>query len=174
MAVPKRHQTTPAGIVTTSDGLRRLQLGLEAQIVAANGGGVNSFNGRVGAVTLVPGDINAALGYTPGPPTANGYMPISIVDLPLADPAEPLIRMILTGGMTFVDGVASAAIAATASSALRIRKNGAANGTITFTGTTGVVSITNLVYAAGDLFELYPPTSIDTTLDRVSITLRTT
>lgn len=174
MTVPKRHQATPTGIVTTSDGLRRLQLGLEAQIAAASGGGVNSFNGRTGAVVFVPADINAALGYIPEAPTANGYQAISIVDLPEADPAEPLLRMRLTAGMTFVDGVADAAIAATASSALRIRKNGSANGTITFTGSTGVVSFTNLVYAPGDLFELYPPSTIDATLDRVSITLRTT
>ena len=169
-----RHQQQPKQIEVTSDALRRLQLALEAQIVAAGAAGVSTFNGRSGSVSLVPADVTAALGFLPVPPPANGYLPISIVDLPLADPTEPLLRWELTAGMQFVDGDATAGIAASASSALRVRKNGSANGTITFTGTTGVVSITNLVYAPGDLFELYPPTSIDATLDQVSITLRTT
>lgn len=171
--VANKHQDQPVLVPVTSDSLRRLQLALEAQIVAAGAAGVSLFNGRSGSVSLTAGDVTTALGFTPEA-ASDGYLPISIVDLPLADPTEPLLRLKLTGGVTFIDGVGSSGIAATAPSALRIRKNGAANGTVTFTGTAGVVAITNLVYAPGDLFELYPPASLDATLDQVSITLRTT
>jgi hypothetical protein len=171
--VPNKHQTQPQEIPVTSDSLRRLQLALEAQIVAAGAGGVLMFNGRTGNVVLSSADVTGALGYTPSG-GGYGYMPISVVDLPLADASEPLLRLLLTDGLTFVDGTGSAGVAATSPSALRVRKNGAANGTVTFTGTTGVVAITNLVYAPGDLFELYPPATLDATLDQVSITLRTT
>ncbi len=168
-----RHQIQPVEKVVTSDGLNRLQQALEAQIVAAGAAGVTTFNSRSGFVSLLSADVTAALGYTPAPATT-GYLPVSIVDLPLADPTEPLLRILLTDGLTFTGGSGNAGIAATASSALRIRKNGAANGTVTFTGTTGVVAFTNLVYAPGDVFEIYPPASLDATLDQVSITLETT
>jgi hypothetical protein len=119
--------------------------------------------GRSGAVSLTEADVIAALGP--------GYMPISIMDMPIADPAEPLFRMLLSDDMSFIGGAGNAGIAATAPSALRIRKNGAANGTITFTGTAAVVSFTDPDYAAGDIFELYPPVAVDATLDWISITL---
>ena len=107
---------------------------------------------------------------------AGGKMAVSIIDLPLADPAEPLLRWIIKGTLNFTGsgaGAANAAIAATSPSSLRLRKNGAANGTIAFTGTSGVISFSNSSYADGDVFEIYPPTSIDATLDRVSITFQT-
>lgn len=168
-----KHPLQPVAMPISVDGLRRLQLALEAQIVAAGAAGVTTFNGRSGVVSLLTADIFTALGYMPAADT-DGFLPISIVDLPLADPTEPLLRLRLTDGITFIDGVADAEIAAAAPSALRLFKNSIANGTITITGTAGVVAITNLVYAPGDLFELYPPVTIDATLDRVSITLRTT
>lgn len=100
-----------------------------------------------------------------------GAMLLSIVDLPLADPTEPLLRWRMLNALTFSGGSADADIAATSTSALRLRKNGSANGTISFTGVTGTISFTSSAYGAGDLFEIYPPTTIDATLDRVSITL---
>lgn len=174
MIESQRHQQQPQEVPVTSDSLRRLQLALEAQITAAGASGVSLWNGRSGNVSMVASDVITALGYTPAAGGGSGYMPISINDLPTADPSEPLLRWELTAGMEFVGGEASAGVAATSSSALRIRKNGSANGTITFTGSTGVVSFTSLVYAPGDLFEIYPPATVDATLDQVSITLETT
>jgi hypothetical protein len=166
----KRHETQPTELPVTSDALRRLQLALEAQIVAAGAAGVLLFNGRSGNVSLVAGDVTTALGYTPAA-VGTGFMPISIIDLPLADPTKPLLRWDLVDGMTFTTGTVSSGIAATGSSSLRIRKNGAANGTIS---SAGVVSFTNAVYAPGDIFEIYPPSSTDATWDQVAITLETT
>lgn len=166
----QRHQEQPKEVPVTSDALRRLQLALEAQIVAAGAAGVSLWNGRSGSVTMVAGDITTALGYTPAA-EGTGFMPISIVDLPLADSAEPLLRWKLTDGMTFTGGSVNAAIAATGSPSIRIRKNGSANGTIT---SAGVVTFTDPVYAPGDIFELYPPSATDATWDQVAITLETT
>lgn len=107
---------------------------------------------------------------------AGGKLTLHIRDLPLADPNRPLLRWIIKDGLNLTGsgaGEASAGIAATAPSGLRWRKNGAANGTTTFTGTSGVNSITTPQYGDGDLLELYPPATIDTTLDDVSITLQT-
>jgi hypothetical protein len=56
---------------------------------------------------------------------------------------------------------------------LLFKKNGAANGTIAYTGTGGVISFTDPSYLDGDLFELYPPVTIDPTLDGLSITFET-
>lgn len=181
-----RHEIQPQQPAVTSDGLRRLQLALEAQIVAAGAAGVTTFNSRSGAVTFVLADFLAAAGIATltgqggkslvvdaGGSTfvlVTGYLPVSIVDLPLADPAEPLFRWRLPVAVTISGSSADANVAATSPSALRIRKNGLANGTVTFTGTSGVFVITSGAYGAGDLFELYPPTSIDATLDQVSIT----
>src|SRR5687768_12251027 len=97
-----RHQQQPVPVPVTSDGLRRLQLALEAQITAAGAAGVTTFNGRSGVVTLLASDLT---GLT------SGFLPISIVDLPLADPAEPLVRWELLGGLTFTGGSGTAAIA---------------------------------------------------------------
>jgi hypothetical protein len=166
----QRHQTTPERTVVTADGMRRLQLALEAQIVAAGAAGVTTFNGRSGVVVLLSSDVVTALGYTPAS-SGTGFMPISIVDLPLADPAEPLLRWLLVDGMEFTGGSVDTGIAATGSVDLRIRKNGAANGTIS---SAGVVTFTNPVYAAGDVFEIYPPAAADATWDQVAITLETT
>jgi len=79
------------------------------------------------------------------------------------------------GGMIFT-GTSdhfSAGVAATAPSALRIFNGVTQVGTITFTGTAGVISWSDSTFAEGDLFGLYPPTSVDPTLDRVRITLGT-
>ncbi len=100
----------------------------------------------------------------------SGFLPISIVDLPLASTSEPLLRWRFDSAVTLAGSSADAGIAATSPSALRVRINGAANGTVTFTGTAGVFSLTSGAYGAGDLFELYPPTTVDATLDQVSIT----
>jgi hypothetical protein len=186
-----RHETIPEHLPVTPDGLRRLQLAIEAQIVAAGASGVTTFNTRSGIVVLLSGDVTTALGYTPVNPALlgsaaysdttdfepsgqPGYLPVSIVDLPLADAAEPLFRWKLPVALTFTGGIADAAAGATGSPALPIKKNGAANGNVSFAGTTGTVSFTSGSYGAGDIFELYPPASTDATLDRVSITFTTT
>jgi len=101
---------------------------------------------------------------------------ISIVDLPSADPNEPLLRWRFERNIDLTGtgpGAADAGIAATSPSPLRLRKNGAANGTIDYTGTNGVINFISSNYAVGDLLELYPPTVIDATLDRLSITFET-
>lgn len=123
--------------------------------------------------------------YAPPPPTytedevdalvaaavGTGFIPISIIDLPLADSAEPLIRWRFTSGLTFAGGTADAEIAATGTPDLRLCKNSIDVGTIGYVGTMGTVAFTDPVYAPGDLFELYPPVAPDATLDRLSITL---
>jgi hypothetical protein len=165
-----RHEQPAQQPPVTSDGLYRLQRALEAQIVAAGAGGVLQFNGRTGNVSLLDADIISALGFTPASSTT-GIMPISVIDLPLADSAEPLLRWLFTDGVEFTGGSVSSGVAATGTPAILIKKNGAANGTIS---SAGVVTFTDLVYDPGDIFELYPPASTDATWDRVAITLETT
>lgn len=120
----------------------------------------------------VPYDVNGA---PPAAPDEPGALSININGMVDADPSEPLFEFEAPlGGLTFSGAdYISAGIAATAPSALRIRKNGSANGTITFTGTAGVAAFSDSTYLAGDLFGLYPPTSIDATLDQLRITLGT-
>lgn len=120
----------------------------------------------------VPYDIN---GSPTLPPEEPGSLVININDLPTAAPAEPLFEFeVPTGGIVFTgDDQLTAGVGATSPSALRLFKNGSANGTLSFTGTNGTASFSDSTYAAGDLFGLYPPTSVDATLDRVRITLGT-
>jgi hypothetical protein len=56
-------------------------------------------------------------------------------------------------------------------SVFRIRKNGVQVGTVTFAAgaTTGTIAFTDSTFPAGSLFELWPPSTIDAALDRVSI-----
>jgi hypothetical protein len=105
-----------------------------------------------------------------------GALSININDLTLADPAEPLFEFeVPAGGIVFtgVGDQLSAGVAASAPSALRLFKDGVANGDITFTGAAGVPTFTDSSYNAGELFSLYPPLALDATLDRVRITLGT-
>jgi len=60
-----KHQVQPTPLPVTSDGLRRLQLAIEAQVVAAGAAGVTTLNSRSGAVSLTSNDVILALGYTP-------------------------------------------------------------------------------------------------------------
>lgn len=120
----------------------------------------------------IPYDINGV----PVPASNPGAFILNINDLPSAVPADPLFEFeVPAGGLVFtgVGNELSAGVAATSPSALRYFKNGVANGTLTFTGTAGVSSFSDSTYAAGDLFSLYPPLSIDATLDRLRITLGT-
>jgi hypothetical protein len=121
----------------------------------------------------VPYDVN---GSPTAPPDEPGALVLNIANLPAATPSVPLFEFeVPAGGIVFtgVGDELSAGVAATAPSALRYFKNGVANGTLTFTGTAGVSAFSDSTYAAGDLFGLYPPTSIDATLDRLRITLGT-
>lgn len=121
---------------------------------------------------VVPYEVNGAPPLPPEPP---GALALNINGLPSADPAEPLYEIeIPEGGFTFtgVDFI-SAGVAATASTVLRYFKNGAANGTLTFTGSAGTSNFSDSTYAEGDLFGLYPPLTADATLDRLRITLGT-
>lgn len=121
----------------------------------------------------VPYDVNGA---PTAPPDEPGALILNITGMPDADPAEPLFEFEAPAGGVVFTGVGdeiSAGVAATAPSALRMFKNGVACGTITFTGTAGVASFSDSTFTAGDLFALYPPLSIDATLDRLRITLGT-
>jgi hypothetical protein len=98
---------------------------------------------------------------------------LSITGLPDADPSVPLLRIELLDATEIGDVVASAGIAATGSPALRFKKDGLANGTVTFAGAVGAaVGIDD--YPAGSLLEIYPPAVADATLDDVSISIRVT
>lgn len=66
---------------------------------------------------------------------------------------------------------AVAAVAATGTPVLSLRKNGVEFATLTFTGTTGVFSGPQTVFAFGDLLELVAPATTDTTLAQLSINL---
>jgi hypothetical protein len=119
----------------------------------------------------VPYDINGAPTPTVIPP---GSLYLSIIDLPAADPAEPLVRMRFTDDYAFaVTGAADSAAAATLLSAFRIRKDGVQVGTVTFAaaGSTGTIAFSDSTFPDGSLFEVYPPATPDATLDQVSITL---
>ena len=105
-----------------------------------------------------------------------GFLAIDVNDLPTADPAEPLYEFLVPPGFTIVfngSNAIDAGVAATGTPSLPIKKNGAANGSIAFTGSSGTASFSDSTYAAGDLFGLYPPSSADATLDQVRITLGT-
>ena len=100
---------------------------------------------------------------------------ISISDgLPDADPDEPLFRVRMRENTTLGAVVADAGDAATGTPAFRVRKDGADNGGISFTGTVGTGNITESFYEAGSLFELLPPDPADATLDDVSISIPVT
>jgi hypothetical protein len=121
----------------------------------------------------VPYDIN---GSPTSPPPEPGALVLNINSLAAADPAEPLYEFEVPAGGVVFTGTGdhlTAGDAATGTPALRIFKNGAANGTITFTGAAGVAAFSDSTYAEGDLFSLYPPVAADATLDRVRITLGT-
>jgi hypothetical protein len=120
----------------------------------------------------VPYDVNGA---PPAPVEEPGAMSINVNDMPTASPGDPLLEFETPSGGIIFSGTdyISAGVAATAPSALRLFKNGAANGTITFTGTAGVAAFSDSTYVAGDLFGLYPPLSVDATLDQLRITLGT-
>lgn len=121
----------------------------------------------------VPYDVNGA----PPPPAPDPRaLIVNINSLPAADPAEPLYEFDVPAGGVVFTGVGdhlTAGVAATGSPAFRIFKNGVANGTLTFTGSSGTASFSDSTYAEGDLFSLYPPVATDATLDRVRITLGT-
>src|SRR5688572_17558069 len=92
-----RHRETPTWVPVTQDTLRNLQPGM-----IAGEGLVSSFNTRTGAITLLSGDVIAALGYTPAPTTADeGQLMISIVDMIAADPGVPLFRLRLEDPIDF-------------------------------------------------------------------------
>lgn len=102
---------------------------------------------------------------------------LSIMDLPLADPAIALLRhRIYDTSWTFNAALsyAEAGIAASGTPALRLRKNGAQVGTITFTGTSGVAAFTDPSFVTNDLFEIYPPSTADLFLDQLSVSLSVT
>jgi hypothetical protein len=117
---------------------------------------------------------------SPPPPyslaSTPGWLALDVNDLlTVTDTTKPLYEFeVGDSGLVFngSDHI-TAGVAATASSALRLFKNGAANGTITFTGSSGLAAFTSGTYAAGDLFGLYPPVTLDATLDRLRITLGT-
>jgi hypothetical protein len=118
----------------------------------------------------VPYDVNGSPTSPPADPT---YLAISIIDLPLADPADPLFELlVMLDTITFTGNESiSAGVAASAPTVFPILKNGAANGDVTITGGSGVIALSDSSYAPGDLFSIYPPAVPDATLDLVRISL---
>ena len=120
----------------------------------------------------VPYDVN---GSPTAPPDEPGFIGINVEDLASADPAVPLHEFEVPPGVDDVifngSDAITARVAATGATVLPIQKNGAANGNITFTGGSGVKSISDSTYEAGDLFSLYPPAVPDATLDGLRISL---
>ena len=120
----------------------------------------------------VPYDVNGSPTAPPDEPT---FMATKVEKLPLADPAVPLAEFIVAPGVNPIvfngSNAISARVAATGATVLPIKKNGAANGNITFTGSSGVASFSDSTYDPGDLFSLYPPAVADTTLDGLRISL---
>lgn len=120
---------------------------------------------------VIPYDVNGAPPAAPGDP---GFLALDINDLPLADSAKPLFEFVMLKEVSFTGvSTATAGVAATASTVLRLFKNGVANGTITFVGATGTVAFSDSTYTAGSLFALFPPLETDAALDRVRISLET-
>ncbi len=120
---------------------------------------------------VIPYDINGAPPAAIIPP---GSLNLSIIDLPLADPTEPLVRLRLTDDYVFAGtGAADSAVASTALKVFTIKKNGASAGTVTFAAaaSTGSIAFSDSNFPDGSLLELYPPATPDATLDQVSITL---
>lgn len=97
---------------------------------------------------------------------------VSITDgLPTAHPAAPLLRYRVEQNWTLGVAIGDAAIAATGTAVFPVKKNGVANGNISFTGTVATDAITSHIYLVGSLFELYPPATADATLDNISISI---
>lgn len=74
---------------------------------------------------------------------------------------------------TNMDGsLAVAAVAATSTTVLSLRKNGVQFATLSYSGTTGTFSSTEpMSFVVGDLLELVAPSSADATLALLTITL---
>jgi hypothetical protein len=120
----------------------------------------------------VPYNVNGA----PTIPAEPGFLLIDVNDLGLASSSKPLFEVAVPPGFTIVfngNDAITAGVAATAATVLPIKKNGAANGNITVTGSSGTATFSDSTYAAGDLFSLYPPATPDATLDRLRIALGT-
>jgi len=75
---------------------------------------------------------------------------------------------------TLGTAIGGAGVAASAPATFPVKKNGAANGSIVFTGTSITDNIVSRSYPLGSLFELYPPATADTTLDDISLSIPVT
>jgi hypothetical protein len=119
----------------------------------------------------VPYDVN---GSPTTPADEPGFIAINIEDLDTADPAVPLHEFEVPAGQTLVfNGTnrITARVAATGATVLPLEKDGAANGDITFTGSSGAMSISDSTFTGPALFSLYPPATPDATLDGLRISL---
>jgi hypothetical protein len=118
----------------------------------------------------VPYDVN---GSPTAPAAEPGLLALYLANLDAADPAEPLYEFVVEGADIIFTGnsAITAGVAATGATVFPIKKNGAANGNITVTGSAGAFSISDSTYADGDLFSLYPPATADATLDRLRVSL---
>lgn len=126
----------------------------------------------VKALVADPSDPDGS-GGGPGPGSGSALhaLPIYIEELPGHPAGEPLLRieLIHTWTLDEANAVASADEAAAAPAVLSIRLDGVEQGTVTFIGTAGVVDLVNPVFPPG-VFEVYPPSPADATLDGISIT----
>lgn len=67
--------------------------------------------------------------------------------------------------------LAVAAVAATGTPVISLRKNGVEFATLSYSGTTGSFSSAQMSFAVGDLLEMVAPSSADATLAQLTITL---
>lgn len=145
--------------------------------------GVSSVNGKTGAVTLTAADVGA-LTQTQGDARYLQSIGTQPFDIHAFYPGVPsasakVLRTPVARAVTFPDDFAGsygiASVAATASTAFDIAKNGASVGTMTFaagaTTATFVTSGTTVVLAAGDRISIAAPASPDATLADVGIAL---
>lgn len=89
----------------------------------------------------------------------------------------PLFRLRVPTDKTLTIGrpiTGDANTAATGTVSLVIKKNGVANGAITFSGTQGSGFATDANYPTGSLFEIWAPVTADATLDDVSLSIPVT
>ena len=100
--------------------------------------------------------------FVGGKPTASEV--VALIAVPVA--------CTLPAGLT--GSIVKAGVAATASAALSVRKNGSQFGTATFAaaGTTATLAVASATtFAAGDLLSIVAPASADATLADIAITL---
>lgn len=164
-----------------SDAAVRATLGLGALALLGSinntnwsGADLSVANGGTGASSAVTARANLGLVIgTDVAPYAPGMLAIYLSNLTAATPGDPLYEFEVEGADVVFTGNENitAGVAATGATVFPIYKDGVANGDVTITGSTGVLSLSDSTYEVGTLFSLYPPATADATLDRVRMSL---